>query len=284
MDEGKRSQDMQAHEDAVTREGNPARPEGEAGAAMLARMNESHAAVTNWALDFLPLHPGMQAIDIGCGGGATLRRLAFRMGLVDEAGNPREEAREGACASDAGRRRGNARTAEDGRPPEGAREGGADESRETAGAGDAKAPEGGTGHVTGIDYSPVSCGESRAFNAAAVAAGAVDVVEGSVDALPFPDGAFDVATTVESFYFWPHPAADLREVRRVLKPGGTFLLVADVYRTPGLPAHAQDAISRFDMTVLDPEGYRRLFAEAGFSRCDVHLREGTTWICVEGTR
>ena len=37
------------HTDQVTAEGNPRRPEGEAGRAMLARMNESHAHLVDWA-------------------------------------------------------------------------------------------------------------------------------------------------------------------------------------------------------------------------------------------
>lgn len=217
----------------VTREGNPARPEGEAGSEMLSRMNESHSGVTNWALGFLRLQPGMEALDIGCGGGATLRRLAVKMGLVDGGGRP------------------------------------------AAGTG---------GHVTGVDYSEVSCRDSREFNADAVATGCIRVVEGSVDALPFPDGSFDAATTVESFYFWPNPEDDVREVARILKPGGTFLLVADIYRKPGLPPEAVEHIRQYKMTVLDPEGYRSLFLSAGFSRCAVHLKEGTDWICVEGTK
>ena len=43
---------------------------------MLARMNESHAPVTAWALSHAHPAPDAAVLDIGCGGGATLRRLA----------------------------------------------------------------------------------------------------------------------------------------------------------------------------------------------------------------
>ena len=65
---------------SVTEAGNPAKPTGEFGAAMLRRMNESHGDVTDWALDYLDFDSSDNVLDIGCGGGATLARLAGRMG------------------------------------------------------------------------------------------------------------------------------------------------------------------------------------------------------------
>lgn len=45
-------------------------------------------------------------------------------------------------------------------------------------------------------------------------------------ALPFPDRSFDVVTVVETHYYWPDLPASLREILRVLEPGGTFALIA----------------------------------------------------------
>ena len=83
----------------------------------------------------------------------------------------------------------------------------------------------------------------------------MSVIEASVDDLPFADSSFDVVTTVESFYFWPNPECDLAEVWRVLRPGGRFLLVADIYDKPDLPADASENIEKYQLTVLTPEGY-----------------------------
>ena len=41
---------------------------------------------------------------------------------------------------------------------------------------------------------------------------------------PFPDNAFDVVYCNDSFHHYPAPQNVLREVNRVLKPGGTFLM------------------------------------------------------------
>ena len=150
---------------AVTAAGNPAKPTGEAGEQMLARMNESHAPLTAWGLSHFTWRGDEAVLDIGCGGGANLRRMSAHVT---------------------------------------------------------------TGHLTGIDYSATSVQTSRQTNAAAIAAGKMEIYEGSVEALPFADNTFDKITTVESFYFWPNPQENLKEVRRVLKPGGTFLLIAEI--------------------------------------------------------
>ena len=210
-----------AEERRVTDEGNPARPTGESGSMMLQRMNRSHADVTNWALDYLDFDSSATALDIGCGGGATMRRILDRMGP-------------------------------------------------------------GSGVVVGVDYSEVSCEESRRLNADMIETGSMRVVQASVEDLPFDDASFDLITTVESFYFWPDPLESLREVRRVLKREGSFMLVADVYRKEGLSRQVLDNIEKYHLTVLTPQEYRDLFVAAGFSDVTVHVRPGTDWICVEG--
>ena len=89
------------------------------------------------------------------------------------------------------------------------------------------APE---GKIVGLDYSAASVAVSRNTNADTIAAGRVHIEEGSVAALPFPDGTFDVVTAVETHYYWPDLPANVREILRVLKPGGMFALIAETYR------------------------------------------------------
>lgn len=60
----------------ITELGNPAKPQGEAGAQMLSQMNESHFAVSGWGISFFQLHSNDRILDIGCGGGETLSRLS----------------------------------------------------------------------------------------------------------------------------------------------------------------------------------------------------------------
>ena len=84
-----------------------------------------------------------------------------------------------------------------------------------------KCPE---GIVKGIDYSPVSVEKSKKVNEAAIAEGRCTVLQGSVADMIFAGDWFDAVTAFETVYFWPDLPQCFREVYRVLKPGGTFLI------------------------------------------------------------
>ena len=57
---------------------NCAHPKGRMGRAMLKFMNLCHAPLTNWGLDLVEIQDDWTMLDIGCGGGATLKRLLKR--------------------------------------------------------------------------------------------------------------------------------------------------------------------------------------------------------------
>lgn len=57
---------------------NCAHPQGRMGRAMLRFMNLCHAPLTNWGLNLIDYQDGWTMLDIGCGGGATLKRLLKR--------------------------------------------------------------------------------------------------------------------------------------------------------------------------------------------------------------
>jgi ubiquinone/menaquinone biosynthesis C-methylase UbiE len=80
------------------------------------------------------------------------------------------------------------------------------------------------GHAAGVDPSQEMVEQARARNAAAIESGHVDLRRGSVESLPFDDDAFDKALAVNSMQVWPDPAAGLREMRRVMKPGAKVAL------------------------------------------------------------
>jgi demethylmenaquinone methyltransferase/2-methoxy-6-polyprenyl-1,4-benzoquinol methylase len=78
-------------------------------------------------------------------------------------------------------------------------------------------------HLTGIDISPAMLNicEERA-RAAAVK---MTVVEGDITVLPFADGDFETVTASYALRNSPSLGATISEVHRVLKPGGTLLIL-----------------------------------------------------------
>lgn len=80
------------------------------------------------------------------------------------------------------------------------------------------------GFVAGVDLSEVMVEQAARRNRRAVQQGRVELRQGSVSSLPYEDGRFDKVVAVNTVQFWPDPESDLREVRRVLKPGGTLVL------------------------------------------------------------
>src|SRR5262249_59949844 len=86
------------------------------------------------------------------------------------------------------------------------------------------------GAVFGVDHSQERVEASRAQNAPLIRAGRVDIRQASVSRLPYPDATFDLVTAVETHYYWPDLPDDLREVLRVVKPGGTVIVIAESYR------------------------------------------------------
>ena len=46
----------------------------------------------------------------------------------------------------------------------------------------------------------------------------------SADKLPYPDESFDIVTCSQSFHHYPYPEQAMQEAKRVLKPGGLYIL------------------------------------------------------------
>lgn len=72
----------------------------------------------------------------------------------------------------------------------------------------------------------------------------VEIVDAAGEALPFPDGAFDAVVCTLVLCTVPDQEAALREIRRVLRPGGTLLFIEHVRAGGAARAWAQDRLAR----------------------------------------
>ena len=78
--------------------------------------------------------------------------------------------------------------------------------------------------VTGVDYVPALL--DRARLRAQSEELRIEFVEGDAEALPLPDGSFDVVTSVFGSMFAPNQEKTAAELARVVKPGGRIGIVA----------------------------------------------------------
>ena len=140
---------------------NTRKPKGLGGKIMVHMMNMGHSSLAEWGFAHIKIQNDALSLDIGCGGGANIKKLLK------------------------------------------------------------KSPG---GKVTGIDYSEVSVRQSIKINKSAIERKRCEILQGNVQALPFDDAVFDLATAFETIYFWPDIDRAFEQVYRVLKKGGSFMI------------------------------------------------------------
>jgi ubiquinone/menaquinone biosynthesis C-methylase UbiE len=197
------------------------KPSGWLGKRVVRAMNLGHASMTEWGLQQIKVPANGAILDVGCGGGETVRKLA------------------------------------------------------------ALAPE---GRVIGLDYSTASVEVSRDTNAQEIEAGRVKIAQASVAALPFPDRTFDIVTAVETHYYWPDLPANVGEILRVLKPAGTFALIAETYRGGPFRLLYGMVMPLLRAAYLSDAEHRDLLTQAGFTEVSTMHTSGRNWICATGRR
>ena len=132
------------------------------------------------------------------------------------------------------------------------------------------------GIVKGIDYSPVSVEKSKKVNEAAVTKRRCDVLCASVAELPFESEQFDAVTAFETVYFWPDLPQCFREVYRVLKPGGTFLICNESNGDTDRDEKWTEIIG--GMTIYKDAELKAYLEQAGFHEVQIHKKK--SWLCI----
>ena len=115
----------------------------------------------------------------------------------------------------------------------------------------------------------------------------IDWRQGRAEALPFADGAFDAVVSQFGLMFFEDRTAALKEMWRVLRPGGRLAVAVwdALEHSPGYAAMTAllqrlfgDRIAnelRAPFALGDPEALRSLFAEAGIPKLEIRTPDGT---------
>ena len=140
--------------------------------------------------------------------------------------------------------------------------------------------------VPALDPVSKRASSTTEMNAGAIRAGRVEIRQGSVSQLPYASGTFDLVTAVETIYFWPDLAADMREVWRVVRPGGMIAIVCEVYKgaQTAMSVMVQKCAPEYGMKMLSPEEHRNLLLGAGFNEVQVFTDEAEGWVCSTGLK
>ena len=185
---------------------NMRKPEGKLGNIQLKSMNKEHTPLALWNLKHLNIKPDDLILDVGCGGGININRMA-------------EKAKK----------------------------------------------------VYGVDYSIESVKLSREVNRDFVLEGKVEVLEADVQSLPFEDDTFDIVTAFETVYFWPNIEKSFGEVKRILKPGGIFMIGMESNGSDNLPMKISKKL--IDMEVYSDEELTGFLKINDYSNVTVYLRD-----------
>jgi len=199
------------------------KPSGWLGRLVVRNMNSRHSGVTDWGLAQVRVERHFTILDVGCGGGRTVSKLA------------------------------------------------------------AMATE---GKVYGVDYSAASIAVAGKTNQEWIRAGRVEIREGNVSALPFDDDSFDLVTAVETHFWWPDLPAGMRQVFRVLRPGGGVAVIAEVYK--GAQSATAKLVEKYaprtGIRVLSADEHRQLLSDAGFSDVQIATDPRKGWIFAGGKK
>ena len=193
---------------------NTCKPEGIGGKIMVNMMNAGHSSMAEWGFTHIEIRNDYRCLDIGCGGGANVKKL-----LV-------------------------------------------------------KTPY---GKVIGIDYSEVSVIKSSKINKAEIENKHCEILQGNVMKLPFRKETFDIITAFETIYFWPDINEAFKQVYRVLKGSGTFMICNESNGENSKEEKWTKIIQ--GMKIYNSGQVKKSLEGAGFTDIKIHKNK-KGWLCV----
>lgn len=192
---------------------NTCKPTGIGGKIMVNMMNAGHSSMAEWGFSHIKINSNDICLDIGCGGGANVKRLLER----SEKGN-----------------------------------------------------------VTGIDYSDISVEKSQKLNKKEIENNRCQILQGNVMDLPFKDETFNAITAFETIYFWPDITQAFKQVYRILKSNGIFMICNELDGENSKDEKWTKIVQ--DMKIYNSEQIKMSLQTVGFTDIKMDKNE-KGWLC-----
>ena len=189
-------------------------PTGSQGRTVAGLMNKGHRALSAWGLKKVRFDSSFMILDVGCGGGKNINRLAS---LAFQ------------------------------------------------------------GKVFGIDYSKDMVKYSREMNRQLINQNQVEIVNGSVEKICFPDNFFDLVTAIETYYFWSNLLKASQEIIRVLKPGRSLLIINEMIKDGVFEVENAEIIAKTHVHLLTLNDIKSVMHSAGFVNIRTFIKSNSPW-------
>jgi ubiquinone/menaquinone biosynthesis C-methylase UbiE len=128
----------------------------------------------------------------------------------------------------------------------------------------------------GLDHSEKMIALAGKVNQREIEKGLVEIKQGSVMELPFANNSLDMVTAFETVQFWPDSLKSFIEVKRVVKPGGKFII---------FNYYPKEGTKWWNFAkIKDDKQYKKLLEESGFSSTHCNLQNEKGWIIIESVK
>jgi len=133
--------------------------------------------------------------------------------------------------------------------------------------------------IAGIDRSGDMVRLASSINEELIESGKAEFKQGDVSSMPWGDNEFSAVAGIETFFFWPDPEAALKEIRRVLVPGGR-LVIEMAYNKDDGRDHTKE-IEKYGLRLYSGEEMEELLRESGFDEIRVDYYK-SLWVPLKG--
>ena len=140
------------------------------------------------------------------------------------------------------------------------------------------------GLVIGIDLSLDMVKYSREINKSLAISGKVEVVHSSVENLSLKNAQFNLVTGFEAYFFWPDFEQAIKEIFRVVKPGGWLVIGNEMMKDGSYELEHADMIKKTGVKLLSLEEMEQVLRRSGFVDVEIFLKKEFAWNSIKARK